>query len=111
MESSHRIGRLLQHRRETEDQPSDVIASGLFDGAPQPLEGKRAAIREKELPVSAGATPRFALFAQSSGETAKQVVARHANLLEPDLRELFHAGGLWLVRPDGYVALATKQGR
>ena len=29
----HRIGRLLQHRRETEDQRSDVIAKGLFDGA------------------------------------------------------------------------------
>jgi hypothetical protein len=61
--------------------------------------------------VGAGATPRFALFAQSSGEAVKQLVARYANLLEPDLREPFHAGGLCLVRPDGYVALATKQDR
>ncbi len=76
-----------------------------------PLAGERAPIREKELPVGAGATPRFALFAQSSGETVKQLLARYANLLEPDLREPLHAGGLWLVRPDGYVALATKQGR
>ena len=44
-----------------------------------PLAGERAPIREKELPVGAGATPRFALFAQSSGETVKQLAARYAN--------------------------------
>jgi len=76
-----------------------------------PLEGERAPIRDKERPVGAGATPRFVIFAQSDGKIAKQLVARFADLLEPDLREPFHAGGLWLVRPDGYVALATKQDR
>ena len=37
-------------------------------------------------------------------------MGHYGKLLEPGLRPPFHAGGLWLVRPDGYVALAAKAG-
>jgi hypothetical protein len=33
---------------------------------------------------------------------------RYVNLLEPTLREPYHPGGMWLVRPDGYTALSAK---
>jgi hypothetical protein len=38
------------------------------------------------------------------------LLEKYAKLLEPALREPYHAGGLWLVRPDGYVALAASSG-
>jgi hypothetical protein len=38
-------------------------------------------------------------------------MARYSHLLESQLRQPFDQSGLWLVRPDGYVALATKHDR
>ena len=35
---------------------------------------------------------------------------RHGALLEAALRAPVTAGGMWLVRPDGYVALVEKRG-
>ena len=72
-----------------------------------PAAGERAPIRAEETPVGAGATPRFALFAEAGG-AASQLVARYPAILEANVRKPFHEGGLWLVRPDGYTALATK---
>lgn len=73
-----------------------------------PAEGERAPIREGASPVGAGDTPLFALFAEQD-ERAIPLLQKYRALLEPSLRPPFHPGGLWLVRPDGYVALATKQ--
>jgi hypothetical protein len=47
------------------------------------------------------------LFGES-GEECLQLIARHSHLLDPRVRKHFVDGGLWLVRPDGYVAPATK---
>jgi 2-polyprenyl-6-methoxyphenol hydroxylase-like FAD-dependent oxidoreductase len=74
-----------------------------------PLPGTRAPIRATETPVGAGDRPRFVLCAEADGMPS-DFLERHTNLLEPVLREPYHAGGLWLVRPDGYVALAAKGG-
>jgi 2-polyprenyl-6-methoxyphenol hydroxylase-like FAD-dependent oxidoreductase len=76
-----------------------------------PAEGERAPIRDDEPPIGAGDSPRFALFAEEDGERGIELLGEYPKLLEPTLRKPFHAGGLWLVRPDGYVALASKQGR
>jgi hypothetical protein len=59
--------------------------------------------------VGAGNTPRFALFAEPDGIPSK-FPEPYANLLEPRLREPYHPGGMWLIRPDGYTALAAKEG-
>jgi 2-polyprenyl-6-methoxyphenol hydroxylase-like FAD-dependent oxidoreductase len=75
-----------------------------------PAEGERAPIDNSQPPVGAGSSPRFVLFAKPD-ERGTQLTAKYPNLLEPALREPFAEGGLWLVRPDGYVGLATKQGR
>jgi hypothetical protein len=76
-----------------------------------PAEGERAPIAENQTPVGAGGSPRFALFAESGDERGMELIAKYPRLLEPELRKPFHDGGLWLVRPDGYVALASKQDR
>ncbi len=74
-----------------------------------PKPGKRAPIRRDESPVGSGNTPRFALYADRDS-MPPGLLERYAAILEPALRTPFHPGGLWLVRPDGYVALASKEG-
>jgi 2-polyprenyl-6-methoxyphenol hydroxylase-like FAD-dependent oxidoreductase len=74
-------------------------------GGPEP--GKRAPIREGEPSVGAGNTPRFALFAEDTPES-RSLLSKYAMLVEPAPRKPYAAGQIWLVRPDGYVALAGK---
>ena len=88
------------------NSPLSMHGAGVHDG---PHAGQRAPIREGEVPVGAGNTPRFALFAERDEGTAG-LLARYPHLVEPDVRKPFQAGGLWLVRPDGYIAVATTQG-
>jgi 2-polyprenyl-6-methoxyphenol hydroxylase-like FAD-dependent oxidoreductase len=79
-----------------------------------PSEGERAPIRQGEQPVGAGDRARFVLFGEyDSAETKEkfsQVMAQYPDLLEPSLRQPYRDDGLWLVRPDGYVALSTQAG-
>jgi len=89
--------------------PHSPLNAGGTRKSLHPVEGERAPIREGEKPVGAGDKPRFALFGEASEKFAK-VAAQYPNLLEPNLRKPYRDGGLWLVRPDGYVALSTKAG-
>jgi hypothetical protein len=59
--------------------------------------------------VGSGDRPRFALFAAADSGAAA-TIARHAALLEPEVRAPFRPDGLWLVRPDGYVAMTADHG-
>ena len=71
-----------------------------------PGPGERAPI-DIVHPVGAGDTPLFALFA-TVDDRSTTVIARHRDLLEPTIRPPFEADCIWLVRPDGYVALVTR---
>ena len=87
---------------------SPLNASGAhFHEAPKP--GHRAPIRSDESPVGAGRRPRFALFAAADA-MLPALREMWGNLFETVVREPFHSDGLWLVRPDGYVALSAKAG-
>jgi 2-polyprenyl-6-methoxyphenol hydroxylase-like FAD-dependent oxidoreductase len=79
------------------------------NGHVEPAPGQRAPIRAGESLVGAGRTPRFVLFGESDGMPA-DLLQRYAGLVEPGLREPYTSGGLWLIRPDGYVALAVTSG-
>jgi hypothetical protein len=57
-------------------------------------------------PVGAGDTPRFALFADA-GPASAALISRHPGLLEPEPRPPLEKDGVWLVRPDGYAAVAA----
>jgi 2-polyprenyl-6-methoxyphenol hydroxylase-like FAD-dependent oxidoreductase len=78
-------------------------------GYADPSPGHRAPIRAGQPVVGAGNSPRFVLFADPDGMPFG-LLARHANFLEPAFREPYHPGGIWLIRPDGYTALAVKSG-
>jgi hypothetical protein len=49
------------------------------------------------------------LFAAEDDAIAS-VAREFADILEPALRTPYDRSGLWLVRPDGYVALRAKSG-
>jgi 2-polyprenyl-6-methoxyphenol hydroxylase-like FAD-dependent oxidoreductase len=76
-----------------------------------PKEGERAPVDVEHSCVGAGDTPRFALYADGGDGIRSALIAKYSDLLEPSLRAPFERDGLWLVRPDGYVALATRHGR
>jgi 2-polyprenyl-6-methoxyphenol hydroxylase-like FAD-dependent oxidoreductase len=60
-------------------------------------------------PFGAGDQPRFALMGKN-GEEAQALLREYEALLEKELRSPPNAAGLWLVRPDGYVAAAAHEG-
>jgi hypothetical protein len=82
---------------------SPLNGPALADG-PQP--GARIVPVAGQPPVGSGAVPRFVLFAPENARVA-ELIQQHANLLDPLVRPPLRASGLWLVRPDGYVACAS----
>jgi 2-polyprenyl-6-methoxyphenol hydroxylase-like FAD-dependent oxidoreductase len=71
-----------------------------------PKPGERAPIRPGDLPVSAGSSPQVTLFAAPTPETST-LVCRFPTLLDPTPRPPFDPTGIWLVRPDGYIAVSA----
>jgi len=78
-------------------------------GAGGPAPGERAAPDAGRKPVGAGDRPRFALYAARS-PAVDRLIAEHVDLMETAPRSPFDRDGLWLVRPDGYVAASVKVG-
>jgi 2-polyprenyl-6-methoxyphenol hydroxylase-like FAD-dependent oxidoreductase len=74
-----------------------------------PAAGERAPVAIAGRAVGSGDRPRFALFAQADSGCAA-LIARHGDLLEKEARAPFGASGIWLVRPDGYVAMTAGAG-
>jgi 2-polyprenyl-6-methoxyphenol hydroxylase-like FAD-dependent oxidoreductase len=87
------------------DSPLNGPSAHVHGG---PEAGKRAPIREGEIAVGSGNTPRFVLFAEDT-PAARSLPAKYPKFVEPSPRKPYADGGIWLVRPDGYVALATKR--
>jgi hypothetical protein len=70
--------------------------------------GERVPPVAGQKPVGLGDTPRFALFAASSPDVI-ELVKKFDGLLDPDIRSPLVQDGIWLVRPDGYVACSAKE--
>jgi 2-polyprenyl-6-methoxyphenol hydroxylase-like FAD-dependent oxidoreductase len=89
---------------------SPLNGGGDYSGG-GPREGERAPLDVDNPCVGAGDTPRFALYADGGDARGSALIEKYCKLLEPSLRVPFEPRGLWLVRPDGYVALATRHDR
>jgi 2-polyprenyl-6-methoxyphenol hydroxylase-like FAD-dependent oxidoreductase len=89
--------------------PVSPLTSRGRHGHAGPAPGQRAPVTDASNPVGSGHSPRFALFGQADPDSA-QLIARHRDLLEPQVRAPFAENGIWLVRPDGYVAMAAGRG-
>jgi 2-polyprenyl-6-methoxyphenol hydroxylase-like FAD-dependent oxidoreductase len=73
-----------------------------------PGPGERVAPVAGQKPVGSGSIPQFVLFAPESAAIA-QLVKKFDGLLDPEIRPPLAQDGIWLVRPDGYVACAAKE--
>jgi 2-polyprenyl-6-methoxyphenol hydroxylase-like FAD-dependent oxidoreductase len=88
------------------DSPLNAHSMHVHGG---PEVGRRASIRKDEPAVGSGDTPRFALFAEGTPASGS-LLAKYARFVEPSPRRPYSETGIWVVRPDGYVALTAKQG-
>ena len=75
-------------------------------GGSGPKPGERVVPIAGQVPVGSGSMPRFALFADKTSATA-DLLRQFEGLLDPDIRPPTE-GGIWLVRPDGYVACSAR---
>ncbi len=87
---------------------SPLNGRGAHKG-PAPEAGHRAPIRADESPIGGGNRPRFAVCGDPDEKFA-ELAARFPAVLEATLRKPYAEGGLWVVRPDGYVGLAARAG-
>jgi hypothetical protein len=84
------------------------LLNGSSLGGSGPKPGERVVPIAGQVPVGSSGTPLFALFAGKTAATA-DLIKKFEGLLDPDLRPPFHDGGIWLVRPDGYVSCSSSK--
>jgi 2-polyprenyl-6-methoxyphenol hydroxylase-like FAD-dependent oxidoreductase len=84
---------------------SPLNGPSLAGAGPKP--GQRVGPLSGQVPVGAGSAPRFALFATNTTGTA-DLVGRFPGLLDRDVCPPLRDDGLWLVRPDGYLACSSS---
>jgi hypothetical protein len=89
--------------------PKSPLNGDAAHGVRGPAPGERLPPSEERTPAGAGPRPLFALFAHPSEET-ERLIAGQPLLLDPRLRAPPGDDGLWLVRPDGYVAMSARLG-
>ena len=108
---AHRILGFADAQHAVADRLSEVTIgyphSPLNAGSARGLQGPALGERIVDVtPFGAGDRPLFALLANESAE-AQSVIRDYASLVEPDPRTPASDSGVWLVRPDGYVAAAA----
>lgn len=74
-----------------------------------PHAGHRVPVNDLNQPVGAVRATRFVLYADAE-RMPEELADRYSRLIEPGVRAAFQPGGMWLVRPDGYVAVSTREG-
>jgi 2-polyprenyl-6-methoxyphenol hydroxylase-like FAD-dependent oxidoreductase len=73
-----------------------------------PSPGHRFPPPAGERAIGAGDRPRFAVFAAGADNRAATVRETYSDLLEEQVRAPIDPSGIWLVRPDGYVAMTAR---
>lgn len=89
--------------------PNGPLTKAEWHGHSGPAAGERAPVSAGVHPVGSGDRPRFAIFAVAD-EGSAALIARRGDLLEAETRAPFADDGIWLVRPDGYVAMTARRG-
>jgi 2-polyprenyl-6-methoxyphenol hydroxylase-like FAD-dependent oxidoreductase len=86
--------------------PKSPINGPSARGLTGPRPGERIAPATGQHPVGSGNAPRFALFAVP-GVEIDGLIERFPDLLDTNVRPPINTEGVWLVRPDGYVACSA----
>lgn len=71
-----------------------------------PRPGARLMPVAGQIPVGSGDVPRFALFAEPNA-AINGLLEKFDGVLEPNVRPPVNEQGIWLARPDGYVACSS----
>jgi hypothetical protein len=87
--------------------PESPLNGSALRGRAGPHPGERVVPVPGQVPVGSGGAPLFALFAERTAATTG-LLGRFDGLLDPDMRPSFGGEGIWLVRPDGYVACSSR---
>lgn len=84
--------------------------NGSFPGGVEgPAPGERVMPVEGQTPIGSGGTPKFALLA-APGDVVSRLTSEFRDLLDSTVRPPLNDTGIWLVRPDGYVACVAADG-
>jgi 2-polyprenyl-6-methoxyphenol hydroxylase-like FAD-dependent oxidoreductase len=83
---------------------SPLNGPSLSGDGPKP--GERVNPAMDKIPVGSGKSPQFALFAKPTPATA-ELIGKFPDLLDSEIRPALLGDGIWLVRPDGYVACSV----
>jgi hypothetical protein len=86
---------------------SPLNGPGLH-GSSGPKPGERVTPVSGQVPVGSDGEPTFALFAEENEGTA-DLIAQFKGLLDAQVRAPLSKEGIWLVRPDGYVACSAHE--
>jgi hypothetical protein len=86
--------------------PHSPLNSGSAARLNGPAPGDRIV---DEKPFGSGNAPRFALMAKDAS-AARVIMEKYASLVEDSVRTPPDEKGIWLVRPDGYVAAVDHDG-
>ena len=86
--------------------PNSPLNSGSAAGLNGPSPGDRIV---SEVPFGSGNAPRFALMAKDAS-AVRLIVKKYSSLVEDSVRIPPDEKGIWLVRPDGYVAAVSRHG-
>lgn len=78
-------------------------------GVDGPTPGQRVMPAAGQIPFGAGDTPRFALLA-APGDEVDRLRDEFQDLLDSTVLPPLNDTGIWLVRPDGYVACVAADG-
>jgi hypothetical protein len=85
--------------------PSSPLNGPALGKGPKP--GQRVAPVVSQKPIGSGSTPQFSLIAVPTAATAR-LVKTFEGLVSTEILPPLAEEGIWLVRPDGYVACAAK---
>jgi 2-polyprenyl-6-methoxyphenol hydroxylase-like FAD-dependent oxidoreductase len=81
--------------------------NGAHTAGVTPKPGQRLEPVPGQKPVGSGTVPLFALFADNTAPV-QELIRRFNKLVEPQVRPAQQQNAILLVRPDGYVACATR---
>jgi 2-polyprenyl-6-methoxyphenol hydroxylase-like FAD-dependent oxidoreductase len=88
--------------------PHSPLNGPALHGTSGPKPGERVVPISGEVPVGSDGQPWFALFAEQNEGTAA-LIAQFKGLLDAQVRAPLAKEGIWLVRPDGYVACSAHE--
>ncbi|MGD7070881.1 FAD-dependent monooxygenase [Acetobacter sp. AAB5] len=86
--------------------PNSPLNAGRIRGLYGPYSGQRLILKSN---FQNDNTPRFSLVARDNME-ARAMILRYPFLLKPKVYSSSHKNGIWLVRPDGYIAATARSG-